>query len=220
MGVLWKGPDRCYPHCGFALQPRNTVLGECIIFIASSKQTSLWFRKQTLHHLLRLPSVYMTLRNGPCREQSGLCLIDKVSKICRSPGDLWETVFLSNQYRHMQEFDGQLGRKAAFIQWFQVQYSVPRTMVVSMCLIKYYSKWQKKLLESYRLMYLFSVLLFKWSASSLLLLWNYLLTSFPLPASGHFSLSIQLQNPTLTETVVWYASSRVDLLGKLNCGSW
>ena len=136
--MLWKGPDRCYTHSVFALQLRSTVVGECIIFIASSKQTCSLFQKQTLHHLLRLLSVNMTLRSGPGREQSGLCVIDKVSKVCRSPGDLWKTVFINNQYTHMQDFDGQLSRKTAFIHWFQVQYSVPRTVVTSMCLIKYF----------------------------------------------------------------------------------
>lgn len=80
----------------------------------------------------------MTLRNGPGREQSGLCLIDNVSKICRSPETFGrKTPFINSQYRYMQELDRQLGRKTAFIHWFQVQYFVPRTMVTSMRLLAF-----------------------------------------------------------------------------------
>lgn len=74
MRVIQKGPDGCCTHGGFALQLRNTELEESVVFTASSKQTCSLFQRQPLHHLSRLLSVNMTLRNGPSKSSQGSAL--------------------------------------------------------------------------------------------------------------------------------------------------
>ena len=123
MGVIQKGAAGCSTYGEFILQLKNIELEESIVFIASTEQICPLFQRQTLHHLSKLLSVNMTLRNGPSKEQSGLCILDKPSNTWRSPRDLQRIFFPNMQYKHLQEFGVQRDKETTFAHWLQVQNS-------------------------------------------------------------------------------------------------